>query len=125
MKIAVTTQGDQIFQHFGQCQTFTVFTIENGKILEKTIIDSSRNGHAALADFLKSVGVNSLICGGIGDGARKMLSSTGIELVSGLEGNIEDAVTSYLLGNLKDMGGNCSHEDHGLDHNCSCENHCN
>jgi len=124
MKIAVTTQGDQIFQHFGQCQNFTVYAVENGVIVEKAMIDASRNGHAALAGFLKDAGVNILFCGGIGDGAKQMLASAGIELISGLQGNIEDAVNAYLAGDLTDKGGSCSHEDHGQDHNCSCETHC-
>jgi predicted Fe-Mo cluster-binding NifX family protein len=124
MKIAVTTQGNQIFQHFGKCENFTIFSIEEGKMQGKTSIDASQNGHAALAEFLKNAGVGVLICGGIGDGAKQMLSSGGIKLVSGVEGNIEDAVNSYISGALNDMGGSCNQEDHGQDHNCSCENHC-
>lgn len=124
MKIAVTTQGKQIFQHFGQCRTFTVFTADDCAITEKSTMDASQNGHAALAGFLKGAGVDVLICGGIGGGAKQMLSSAGIKLISGIEGNIEDAVHSYLSGNLSDLGGNCNHEQHGPDHVCDCENHC-
>ena len=124
MKIAVTTQGDQIFQHFGKCPIFTVYSIENGSIQGKTQIDASQNGHAALTGFLKSAGIDLVICGGIGDGAKKMLSGAGIKLISGVEGSIEDTVNLYLSGNLKDAGGSCNHDDHGSDHVCSCENHC-
>jgi predicted Fe-Mo cluster-binding NifX family protein len=125
MKIAVTTQGNQIFQHFGQCKNFTVFAIEDTKIKERTTIDASKNGHAALASFLKDAGVGVLICGGIGDGAKQMLSQAGIKLVSGVDGNIEDAVNSFISGSLADQGGSCNHEDHGQDHECSCDNHSN
>jgi predicted Fe-Mo cluster-binding NifX family protein len=125
MKIAVTTDGNQIFQHFGKCPTFTVFTVENGAIQGKTAMDASQNGHSALTGFLKSSGVDTVICGGIGDGARQMLSSAGIELISGVEGNIENAVTAYLSGNLSDLGGACNHKEHGHDHVCDCKNHCN
>ena len=124
MKIAVTTQSDQIFQHFGQCPTFTVFSIENGAIKEKTTIDASQNGHAALAGFLRGANIDVLICGGIGNGAKQMLSSVGIQLISGVDGKIDDAVAAYLSGNLSDRGGSCSHENHGHDHVCNCENHC-
>lgn len=125
MKIAVTTQGNQVFQHFGQCQTFTLYTVEDGAIQDKSTIDASKNGHAALAGFLRSSEVNVLICGGIGGGAKQMLASVGIKLVSGVEGNIEDAVNAYLSGDLNDMGGSCNHhEAHGENHVCSCENHC-
>ncbi len=123
MKIAVTTEGNQVFQHFGQSKAFTVFTAENGSVKEKSVIDASESGHAALAGFLKGAGVNVVICGGIGDGAKKMLASAGIELISGVEGSIAEAVNAYLAGALSDMGGNCGHEHHGEGHTCSCENH--
>lgn len=123
MKIAVTTQGNQVFQHFGKCPSFTVFTVKNGKVADKKVIDASQSGHAALAGFLKGAGVDTVICGGIGGGARQMLASAGIQLISGSEGSIDDAVKSFLSGNLKDQGGSCDHhEEQG--HECSCENHC-
>lgn len=124
MKIAVTTQGDQIFQHFGKCPTFTVFSIENGSISGKTVIDASEHGHAALTGFLKDCGVDVVICGGIGGGAKQMLEAAGIKLISGIEGNIENAVNAYVTGNLSDRGGACNHEEHGHDH-CDCKNHGN
>lgn len=125
MKIAVTTEGNQIFQHFGQCPVFTVFTVENGVIREKAEIDASQHGHAGLAKFLKESGVDVVICGGIGSGAKQMLASVGIQLISGVHGDIDSAVASYLSGNLKDLGGSCNHEEHGNDHSCDCKNHCN
>ncbi|HEX3026170.1 MAG TPA: NifB/NifX family molybdenum-iron cluster-binding protein [Clostridia bacterium] len=124
MKIAVTTQESEIFQHFGKCPEFSLFDVKDGKIQGKTKMDSSQNGHSALAQFLKNAGVDVVICGGIGGGAKQMLSSVGIELVSGVEGGVDDAVKAYLDGTLKDLGGSCSHGEHEHDHNCSCENHC-
>jgi predicted Fe-Mo cluster-binding NifX family protein len=123
MKIAVTTEGDQIFQHFGKCPTFTVFTVKDGAVQGKTSVDASRNGHAALSGFLKSLGVDVVICGGIGDGAKQMLSSAGIKLVSGIEGGIENAVNAYLSGNLTDKNGTCSREEHTQEHPCDCKDH--
>ena len=122
MKIAVTTDGDQIFQHFGQCPTFTVFTAEGDRITDKKLLNASGSGHGALGGFLKNTGVDVVICGGIGGGARQMLSDAGIKLISGVDGNIEDAVAAYIKGELQDNGGSCSHHGHGEDH--SCEHHC-
>ena len=124
MKIAVASQGDRIFQHFGQCRNFSVFTVEDGKVKNVSMLDASQNGHAALSGFLKDEGINVVICGGIGEGARQMLSDSGIQLFSGLEGGINDAVISFLLGELTDQGGSCSHLEHGEDHVCSCKDHC-
>lgn len=125
MKIAVATEGNQIFQHFGKCPTFTVYTTENGEITGKELIDASQNGHAALTGFLKGAGADTVICGGIGEGARNMLDSAGIKLVSGVEGNIDDAVSAFLTGTLLDQGGSCTHHDHEEGHSCNCKNHCN
>ena len=122
MKIAVTTDGDQIFQHFGQCPTFTVYTVEGDKITDKMILNASGSGHGALGGFLNNAGIDVVICGGIGGGARQMLSDTGIKLISGIDGNIEDAVAAYIKGEMQDKGGSCSHHDHDEGH--SCEHHC-
>lgn len=124
MKIAVTTDGTQIFQHFGKCPVFTLYTVDGGVIREKKTIDASQNGHAALTGFLKNAGVDTVICGGIGEGAKQMLSASGIRLVSGITGDIDAAVRALLAGKLLDQGGACTHEEHGESHPCDCKNHC-
>lgn len=124
MKIAITTEGNQVFQHFGKCPVFTVVTVENGEVRGETSLEVGQNGHAALTGFLKNAGVETVICGGIGDGAKQMLSSAGIRLISGITGSIDDAVNAYLAGSLSDQGGACHHEEHEHDHVCSCGNHC-
>lgn len=124
MKIAVTSQGNEVFQHFGRCEDFAVFTVLDGAIQDRSVLNTNGNGHAALAGILKQAGVDVLICGGIGEGARQMLSAAGIQVVSGIEGRVEDAVNTYLAGNLSDQNGGCNHEEHDTDHDCSCEDHC-
>lgn len=125
MKIAVATEEDHVFQHFGKCPTFTIFTVNGDGIQERTTVDASENGHAALTGFLKDQEVDVVICGGIGAGAKDMLSSAGIKLISGIEGKIDETVASYLSGGLSDRDGTCNHEDHGEEHTCNCQNHCN
>lgn len=124
MKIAITTQDGQVFQHFGKCPEFTVYTVENGNIKEKKILDAAGSGHSALAGFLQNEGVDTVICGGIGDGARKMLAAVGIQLVSCITGSIEEAAKAYLSGNLKDQGGSCAHKEHEHEGNHGCGHHC-
>lgn len=125
MKIAVTTEGNEIFQHFGKCKTFSVYSVENGKVRGMELLNAEQNGHSALAGFLRGAGVDVVICGGIGDGAKNMLAQAGIQLVSGIEGDIDSAVTAYLAGGLSDNGGSCTHHAHEEEHSCSCEHHCN
>ncbi|HEX3038114.1 MAG TPA: NifB/NifX family molybdenum-iron cluster-binding protein [Oscillospiraceae bacterium] len=124
MKIAVTTENDMIFQHFGKCKSFTVFQVENGEIKSKSLLDAGESGHSALATLLAEQNVSLLICGGIGGGAKDALRSAGIELVAGAQGNVERAVRDYLAGKLvNNPEFTCNH--HGEGHSCSgtCAHH--
>ena len=74
MKIAVTYENGQVFQHFGHCAQFKIYDVENGAVQSSAVVDTNGSGHGALAGFLQSHGVNTLICGGIGGGARTALA---------------------------------------------------
>lgn len=124
MKIAVTTENGNIFQHFGKCKEFTIYTIADGKITDKKVLDTSDSGHSALAVLLGKNNVDTLICGGIGGGAREALKQNRISLVPGVTGNSEEAVTSYLEGKaIGDPDYVCNHHDHEHDHGHSCNCH--
>ena len=66
MKIAVTYENGLVFQHFGHTQQFKLYTVENGKITSSEVVDTNGSGHGALAVFLKTHGVDTLICAGRG-----------------------------------------------------------
>ena len=74
MKLAVTYKDGQVFQHFGHTEMFKIFDIEDGKIINSSVVFTNGQGHGALAGFLKEQGVTSLICGGIGGGAQNALA---------------------------------------------------
>ena len=76
MKIAVTYQNGQIFQHFGHCEAFKFYTVENNAVVSSKVISAVGSGHGALAGFLKTHGADTLICGGIGGGARTALAAS-------------------------------------------------
>ena len=69
MKIAVTYEDGQVFQHFGHTAQFKLYEAQDGKILSSKVVDTNGSGHGALAGFLAAQGVDTLICGGIGGGA--------------------------------------------------------
>ena len=66
MKIAVTYDNGEIFQHFGKTESFKVYEVEDNKVVSSEVIGSNGTGHGALAGLLAEQGVNVLICGGIG-----------------------------------------------------------
>ena len=87
MRIAVPFADGEVFQHFGHTENFKLYEIEAGQIVSSEIIGTNGSGHDALANFLASLSVNVLLCGGIGDGAQAALSDAGIEICSGAQGD--------------------------------------
>ena len=98
MKIAVTFDRGEIFQHFGHTEEFKVYEIADGKIQSSEVIRSNGSGHGALALLLRDEKIDVLICGGIGGGAQAALAEQGIELCAGASGNADKAVELYLKG---------------------------
>ena len=133
MKIAVTYDNGNIFQHFGRTESFKVYEVEDGKIVSSEVIGSDGIGHGALAGLLAANAIQVLICGGLGGGALNALRNAGIEVCAGASGSADEAVEAYLRGDLVDSGANCDHHHHeegeccgghhdGEDHEC-CGGH--
>ena len=121
MKIAVTYENGQIFQHFGHTQAFKIYEITDGQISRAEVVDTNGSGHGALAGFLMQRGVDTLICGGIGGGAQVALAGAGIRLYGGVRGDADAAVNALLSGNLGyDPNVHCDHhgQGHGEGHTC-------
>lgn len=111
MKIAVTYENGEVFQHFGRTENFKIYTVENGEIKASEIFSSNGIGHEALAGLLQEEEIDVLICGGMGQGASDALNAAGIEVYAGASGNTDEAVNAYLSGNLTSTGVNCDHEE--------------
>ena len=118
MKIAVTYDNGNIFQHFGKTEFFKVYEVEDGKVVSSEVIGSNGAGHGALAGLLADRAVDVLICGGIGGGAQAALEEAGVELCAGAEGDADRAVEAYLKGELVSSGANCDHHHHEEGHSC-------
>lgn len=122
MRIAVTYDNGQIFQHFGHTEQFKLYDVEDGKITKDQVVGTNGQGHGALSGFLKAAGVDMLICGGIGGGAQTALAEAGIQLFGGVSGSADDAVNAYLAGNLSfNPNVHCNH--HGHEGHGSCGEH--
>ena len=113
MKIAVTYENGQIFQHFGHTEQFKIYETADGKVVHAEVVDTNGSGHGALAGFLTRQGVDTLICGGIGGGAQAALAEAGIKLYGGVSGEADAAVNALLNGNLGyNPNVHCDHHDH-------------
>ena len=118
MKIAVTYDNGNIFQHFGKTEFFKVYEVEDNKIISSEVIGSNGLGHGAFAGLLGEQGINVLICGGLGGGAQTALKEAGVEVCSGAKGDADQAVEAYLRGELVSTGANCDHHHHEEGHSC-------
>ena len=124
MKIGVTYENGQIFQHFGHTQQFKIYEVEDGKIVSSEVIDTNGSGHGALAGFLLANGVDILICGGIGGGAQMALAQAGIQLFGGVAGDADAAVELLLAQRLiYNPNVMCNHHGAGHHHEGGCGSH--
>ena len=130
MKIAVTYQDGNVFQHFGQTERFKVYDIENNEVVLSTVVSTNGKSHGALAGILQDGGVDTVICGGIGEGAKSALKNAGITLYGGVTGTADQAVADLLENKLvyhSDVTCNHHgdhHETHEKGHSGGCGQHC-
>ncbi len=102
MRIAVSYENGTVFQHFGHTQRFKVYDVDQNGVMIATTVNTDGSGHGALADILKKLNVDALICGGIGEGAKRALREAGIALYGGVKGDTDKAVEALLAGKLQD-----------------------
>lgn len=112
MKIAVASNGKDIWGHFGHCEFFNIYTVEEGKIISAESIPNPGHKPGFLPNFLADMGVNVIIAGGMGGGAVDIFNERNVEVVVGAEGDARTAVESYLSGNLKSTGSVCHQHEH-------------
>ncbi len=121
MKIAATYENGRIFQHFGRTEQFKVYEVSDGRVASSRVVDTNGSGHGALAGLLQGLGVDTLICGGIGGGAQQALAAAGIRLYGGVSGEADAAVEALLAGRLAfDSAVQCSHHSHGHGEGHAC-----
>ena len=121
MKIAVTYENGDIYQHFGHTPYFKLYEVHDHRVLSTRVVSTGESGHGALAGLLAQANVEVLICGGIGMGAQNALAAAGIKVYGGVTGYADGAVQAFLVDML-DYNPNvrCSHHDHehGEGHTC-------
>lgn len=117
MRIAVSYDNGQVFQHFGHTAQFKLYDVDAGMVVSEQVLDTNGRGHSALAGLLVENKVDVLICGGIGGGAQAALAAAGIKLFGGVTGSADEAAKAFVEGRLvyqPDV--HCDHHDHEQGH---------
>ena len=125
MKIAMPTRQNQIDEHFGHCEYFTVMSVNRNanQILKEEIVPSPAGCgcKSDIASVLKDQGVSLMLAGNMGDGAVRVLNLSGIRVIRGCGGDVKDVARQWLEGRLQDNGQVCTaHHDHSHD---GCHGH--
>ena len=101
--------------HFGHCDHYTIFTIENGAIVGTETLPAPQGCgcKSGIAGVLAEMGVEVMLAGNMGQGAKNVLERNNIRVVRGCSGSVEVLVQTYLRGFVFDNGQGCDH------HNCA------
>ena len=125
MKIAVPYKDGEVFGHFGHTAVFMVYDTDGEKVLSKAELPVTGSGHAALTGLLAGAGVDTVICGGAGAGARQAMAAAGMTVYGGVSGSADAAVENLLAGRLApDLGiVSCGHDCGGHEDGHHCGGH--
>jgi predicted Fe-Mo cluster-binding NifX family protein len=109
MKICIPKEGALVSQHFGHTPEFAIFTVEDGKVLSKEVVQSPGHEPGKLPRLMSSYGVTHVITGGMGRKAQQMFEELNIKVFSGASGEIDEVLKSFLNGTLKTGQNLCDH----------------
>ncbi|MBU3160725.1 NifB/NifX family molybdenum-iron cluster-binding protein [Clostridium frigoris] len=107
MRIAVASEESKVSGHFGYCEGFTIYEVEDGKSISNSFTANPGHKPGYLPVFLKELNVDIIIAGGMGETAQNLFNENGIEVVVGAQGLSDDAVQKYISGKLKSTGSVC------------------
>lgn len=98
IKLAIPTKNNQVDNHFGHCEYFSIVELnDNREIVAQSTVESSKSCGCKtnLAEELAKAGVTLLLAGGIGQGAIDKLKSQNIEVLAGFNGPVETAIEKW------------------------------
>jgi predicted DNA-binding protein (UPF0251 family)/predicted Fe-Mo cluster-binding NifX family protein len=126
MKVAVPARGGQVDEHFGHCEHFMVYSLDEGrKVSAEERVDPPEGCgcKSDIAGILSRMGVTHMVAGNMGEGAVRVLHAHGIEVVRGASGSARDAAERFGAGTLGDSGASCAAHAPGHHHGPDCDHH--
>lgn len=126
MRVAVAYENGEIYGHFGHCPQFAVY--EYGEYVSdcrKILVDTSElSGHQAMADKMRELQVDAVLCGSMGGESKALLLSYGIVPIAGYSGHADTAADLLVTGQLPLAPGEGGCSSCGGDCGCSCGSDC-
>ncbi len=115
MKIALPSRDNSIDNHFGHCEYYTIFSVDEVKkeILSQETLESPAGCgcKSNIAQVLAEAGVSVMLAGNMGQGAVNVLKNSGIEVIRGCSGDVKAVAEKWIQGNIADSGDSCQAHD--------------
>lgn len=110
MKIAIPVANDKLSLHFGHCENFFIFQVDNDLIISSEKLTPPPHEPGVLPKWLNELGVNLIIAGGMGQGAQVLFAKNNIDVVIGAPADApKTLVENYLDGSLISGENACDH----------------
>jgi len=108
LKIAISTDSGKVSPHFGRAPEFTFVTIEDNKVIKKDIFPNPGHTVGSIPQFINEKGAKCMITGGMGHRAIQFFNQYGIEVIMGVDRNLDDVIEKILNGTLEGGESICS-----------------
>ena len=123
MRLAIATVNEKVSAHFGHCDGFTVYTIEDDKVKGKEFLKSPQHQRGVLPRFLSDNNVDAIVAGGMGQRAQDLFNQNNINVIVGADGNLDTTVKKYLNNELASTDSVCEDHMHLRQDEGDCEEH--
>jgi predicted Fe-Mo cluster-binding NifX family protein len=110
----------QVSAHFGRCPYYVLVEANGGSVAGSRIVSNpyfELHRPGVMPRFIRDLGANVIIAGGMGPRAIEMFHSFGIDVATGATGAVEDVLGAFLRGEHRGVAP-CAH-----DHPSSCHEH--
>lgn len=102
----------EISMHFGRCPFYTLVDVDGDKVQKVQVVNNPYfNNHTpgAVPHFINDQKANVIIAGGMGPRAIDLFQGFGIEVATGIGGQVENVLKAYLEGKVQGIVP-CSHD---------------
>jgi predicted Fe-Mo cluster-binding NifX family protein len=116
MKVAVPVRDGLVDEHFGHCEHFMVYSLdEENTVVGEQKVDSSEGCgcKSNIASILAQMGVTTMVAGNMGQGAVQVLQARGIRVIRGASGRAREVAERFAAGEVADSSVACAGHGHG------------
>ncbi|MFO7938549.1 MAG: NifB/NifX family molybdenum-iron cluster-binding protein [Bacteroidales bacterium] len=109
-KIAIPAISGQLSAHFGHCERFVFYTIEDGKIAKEEALAPPPHAPGIIPQWVSDQGATRIIAGGMGQKAIELFNQRGVDVHVGAPlSATEEIVEAFLKGELDTSNNLCDH----------------